>query len=380
MRKGRMKNTIVTSLAAMVLVACGGGGGGSSSSTNSAPPVSAPALASTSYENFKQIGLTPQTLPGGDNMVRAYGNFGGNGRLDMFRAVITYDSTQPISSATPSNFEFWSRQADGSLVKNTSLLASGSGCIHPRKALVADFNGDGRADVFVACHGYDASPFPGERNKVVLSQPAGTYQISDASTDVGFWHGASAADLDGDGKIDIALVNNFDTNRAVSMLNDGTGHFVRESTSRMPQSMVNQGGFFSIELVDINEDGKLDLIVGGHEWQNAPTWIFINPGSNNFSAVTPMTIPSVPNEGVVLDFSVTGSGANRTVWVVRTSGGDGTFYQSRTVQKVSYPSLTSSVVLQQRPATWIRWLVPATVNGTSVVVSDDGSDNISFPQ
>lgn len=377
-----MKNIIISSLAAIVLVACGGGGGGGSanSSANSSPPIIAPALAHTSYENFKQVGLTPQALPSGDNMVRAYGDFAGNGRLDLFRAVITYDSTQPISSATPSVFEYWSRQADGSLVKNTTLLASAVGCLHPRKALVADFNGDGRADVFVACHGYDASPFPGERNKVVLSQPGGTYQISDASTDVGFWHGASAADLNGDGHIDLVLVNNFDTNRAISMLNDGSGHFVREATSRMPQSMVNQGGFFSIELVDINEDARLDLIVGGHEWENAPTWIFINPGTNNFSAVTPVTIPSVPNEGVVLDFSVTGSGANRSLWIVRTSGGDGTFYRSRTVQKVSYPSLVSSVVLQERPATWIRWLVPATVNGASVVVSDDASDNLSFSQ
>ena len=74
-----------------------------------------------------------------------------------------------------------------------------NGCIHPRKAIVADFNGDGRPDIFVACHGYDATPFPGEANKVVLSQPNGTYVTSNASADVGFHHGAAAADLNGDG-------------------------------------------------------------------------------------------------------------------------------------------------------------------------------------
>jgi hypothetical protein len=68
------------------------------------------------------------------------------------------------------------------------------------------------------------------------------------------------------------------------------------------------------------------------------------------------------------------------VWVVRTSGGDGTFYQSRVVQKMAYPTLVSSVVLNQRPAQWIPWLVPSVVNGANVIVSDNASDNISIPQ
>lgn len=212
------------------------------------------------------------------------------------------------------------------------MLANSDGCLHPRKAIVADFNGDGRPDVFVACHGYDAPPFPGERSKVVFSQPDGTYKISDAASNVGFWHGASAADLNGDGKIDIALLSD-GLDKVVILSNDGTGQFTRESVSRAPRALRNMGGYFSIELVDVNEDGKLDLIVGGHEFENAPTWIFLNPGNNDFSEVAPTLVPAVPNEGVVLDFTLTGTGAMRTLWVVRTSGEDGTFYQSRTIRE-----------------------------------------------
>jgi hypothetical protein len=151
----------------------------------------------------------------------------------------------------------------------------GSGCLHPRKALVADFNDDGRPDVFVACHGYDAAPFPGERNKVVLSQPGGGYAVSDAATDIGFNHGASAADLNGDGLPDVVVVSFFEPDRGYVLINDGTGHFVRDSTSRLPTAM--QGGtFFSVELVDVDEDGHLDLLVGGHEFDNATrTSIFL---------------------------------------------------------------------------------------------------------
>lgn len=375
-----MKSIVLVGVASIVLSACGGGGGSSTPTPSPAPaPAPAPAVGTSSYVNYKQIGLVPQPLPSGDNTMRAYANFSGTGRTDMFRAVITYDPSKPQSAATPSRFEFWNKQADGTFVKNTTLLASSDGCLHPRKALVADFNGDGRPDVFVACHGYDAAPYPGERSKVVLSQPDGTYKISDAASDVGFWHGASAADLNGDGKIDVVQVSD-GVDKAVTMINDGTGKFSRETTIRTPKALRNMGGYFSIELVDVNEDGKLDLVVGGHEFENAPTWIFLNPGNNDFSAVSPTVVPAVPNEGVVLDFTLTGTGPTRTLWVVRTSGGDGTFYQSRTVQKVSYPSMTSTVVLQQRPATWIPWLVPATVNGIPVVVSDNAADGISLPQ
>ena len=308
-----------------------------------------------------------------------YGDFSGNGRLDLFRAVLTYDVSLPPTSATPSRFEFYSRLPDGTLVPNSTLLSTPDGCIHPRKAIVADFNGDGRPDIFVACHGYDAAPYPGETNKVVLSQPGGTYAISDASSDVGFHHGATAADLNGDGFIDVIVVNNFDPDRAYTLLNDGTGHFVRETPSRLPTS-IQTGNYYSVELVDVDEDGKLDLVMGGHEFESAATVVFVNPGNSNFSGVTPITIPAVANQGVVLDFTVTGDASARTIWVLRTSGGGTTTYNSKVLQRVAFPSLTSSIPVNQEPAQWIPWVIPATVNGAAVITSDNAADGVSVPQ
>jgi hypothetical protein len=178
----------------------------------------------------------------------------------------------------------------------------------------------------------------------------------------------------------VVVVNNFDLEKAFVLLNDGTGHFSREAPSRLP-SAIGSGIYFSVELVDVNEDGKLDLVMGGHEWEpGTDTSIFVNPGSNNFSGVTPVVVPAVPNEGVVLDFTLTGTGSTRTLWVLRTSGGDGTFYQSKVVQKVTFPGLISSVVLNQRPAQWIPWLIAATVNGVNVITSDNLADSVSIPQ
>ena len=366
----------------VLLQACGGGGdGGGQNDAGNTPPPSAPGTVSgTSYENFKAVGLTPQALPSsraGVGVVRTYGNFSGSGRLDLFAASLTYSpgSSTP-SSATPAIFEIWRKEANGSFTLHATIPSSG--CIHPRKAIVSDFNGDTKPDVFVACHGYDAPPFPGERNKIVLSQPGGGYVSQDASPDVGFFHGAASADLNGDGRPDVVVVDVRDAARAFVLLNQGNGTFARETPNRLPS--LGSGNYFTVELLDVDGDGSVDLALGGHEWEGAPTRIWLNPGTSNFSGVLPSTIPAVAGEGVVLDFTVTGSGSSRALWVLRTSGGDGTFYQSRTVQRVSWPSLSSSVPLQQRPGAWFQWLIPASVNGQSVVASEDAGAGVTVPQ
>lgn len=372
-----MRNIVVIATFSAVLAACGGGGGSSGDVSTPLPPL---AVQPTSYQNFKEVGLTSQSLPfgrAGVGTVRTFADFSRQGRLDLFTATPTYWPPTTPAAATPSIFEFWRKQANGSYVKDTTLLSSSAGCIHPRKPIVADFNNDERPDVFVACHGFDATPFPGERNKIVLSQPNGTYVIQDASSDVGFFHGATAADVNADGLIDVIVVNNMDAASAFALINQGGGVFQREAAGRLPATIGGKP-YFSVELVDVNEDNQLDLVLGGHEWEGAPTRVLLNPGSLNFSSVTPIDLPAVANEGVVLDFLLSGSGPSRALWVLRTSGGDGTFYQSRTVQKVSWPSLASTVPLAQRPAQWFQWMIPTQVNGQKIISSEDGSMGVSI--
>lgn len=378
LRQYRHHVLIGSLLVATGLTGCGGGGGTGSGTPQTSPPTQ-PSLATYSYGNFKQINLTPQNLPAGSANARAYGYFNGNS-LGFFKAVLTYSPAQPIGNAPPSRFEFYDKLSDGSYVLNSRLLADNNGCLHPRKALVADFNGDGRPDVFVACHGYDAAPYPGERNKVVLSRPDGTYAISDASTDIGFFHGAAAADVNGDGKIDVIAVGAYDSQRVIALLNDGSGKFTRDTNeARLPK--LGDRNYYSLELVDVDGDNRLDLVLGGHEWQNAPTQYYANPGNFMFGNVTPVTIPAVANDGVVLDFAVTGSDANRTLWVLRTSGGDGTFYQSRVVQKVNVQTLNSTLALNQRPQTWVPWIIPSVLgNNRNVIVSDNLADQLEIAQ
>ena len=45
--------------------------------------------------------------------------------------------------------------------------------VHPRKAPFGDVNSDGLPDMFIAAHGWDTEPFPGEQNRLYLSRPGG---------------------------------------------------------------------------------------------------------------------------------------------------------------------------------------------------------------
>ena len=74
-----------------------------------------------------------------------------------------------------------------------------------RQIVIADFNGDRRPDAFIADHGDDHSPFPGYQNTLILSAPGG--KLVDATANLpqvyDFTHSAAAADVNGDGTIDI---------------------------------------------------------------------------------------------------------------------------------------------------------------------------------
>lgn len=136
---------------------------------------------------------------------------------------------------------------------------------------------------------------------------------------------------------------------------------------------VGPGNYFAVEAADVNGDGRIDVIAGGHDWENAPTIVLLNDGSGSFDDAQRFELQAVPNEGVVLDFVVLDAdrdGVNE-IYVVRASGGDGTFYESRTVQRVLWPSLTSSVLISERPAQWIDFMAPLWSGTHYSLISDN---------
>ena len=357
---------------------CGGNSSGGDTGLDIVPGDPPATIDSdNSYGNFKLIGLTSQNLPAAGD-ARSYGQFAGDESTDVFIATLRYSpSSSSPETAQPSRFAIFEGNPDGSYSATSELLDTEDGCIHPRRALTADFNTDGRQDIFVVCHGYDAPPFPGEQNKVILSQADGTFRVSNASDMAGFHHGGTAADLNGDGYPDVLIANNMDPNAPYALINQQDGTFSREEGIRLPRELWGRQ-YFSIEMLDANGDDMLDLAVGGHEWEGAPTRLYLNPGNNVFEGVSPYEIPAVENQGVVLDFVATGSTAEPVLWVLRTSGGGDSFYASRTLQRVNLNDLSSTVVVEDEPAAWVRWVIPVLAADQISIVGDSTADAFEY--
>jgi hypothetical protein len=243
------------------------------------------------------------------------------------------------------------------------------GCVHSRKIIVSDFNLDGAPDFAVACQGWDAPPFPGEKVLLVVSQKDGRYRISYLSEATDFYHGMTAGDINGDGYPDLIVTT---MNIPVVYINDGAGGFRREA------SITQFRRAFHVELIDLNGDGKLDLVGGSHEWDDA-TRIIYNRGDGNFvgsffDRPPEQKIPPVTDAGTIVDFLYINS--IDALFVLRT-GGKNNFYKGIWLQKYVIKEDKSTVVfanpswqhpMDGRPKSWFTWMLEKD----GYVVSDHG--------
>ena len=135
------------------------------------------------------------------------------------------------------------------------------GLVHGRKILLGDFNNDNYVDLFLLGHGYDKQPFNGEFNKALMSNGDGSFSDVDYQSFESFYHGGASGDIDNDGDLDIVAV---DGGRGKSLIYKNLNGQLEPSEAFIDQALMNQ--MYNVELFDINNDGFIDLIAGGHDW------------------------------------------------------------------------------------------------------------------
>jgi FG-GAP-like repeat len=271
------------------------------------PPLTADI--GSSYSNSKvpyaidgQAILTAIGYPGQDPDAVGYGDFNRDGIPDVAFAPLSGTMAGlPIVTALG--------QPGGSYIDGTTQIISGEvpAPVHARKIIVADFNGDGSPDIFIADTGYDAPPFPGNHNWLLLSDGTGhlVYQSALAAIEpVGYHHSTTAGDIDHSGHIDIFVTGGpVDPNPyPYFLLNDGQGHFTVDTT-RVPPGFISTS-LYTCELIDVDYDGNLDLVVGGAEppgLPGIPTEIFWGNGTGFYSDANKTVLPSDTQFDVVLD-------------------------------------------------------------------------------
>lgn len=224
----------------------------------------------------------------------------GNGRPDIV-ACHTTNPAHPPPNDVPCRV--LRPQPDGSVVDVTRQLFGQDALpsvTWPREIVSGDFNRDGRQDIFVADFGYDAPPWPGDTNVLLISNADGTYsdrsstlpQVPDAP------HSACVGDINGDGYLDVYVGNipSMDTRVGPYFLMGlGDGTFTQKTTGLPPSIRTLEELFFSSLLVDVDQDGYADLVLG-----TAPTngyfhsIVLFNDGTGDFTVRPRLALPEGP--------------------------------------------------------------------------------------
>ena len=252
--------------------------------------------------------------------------------------------------------------------------------LSPRDWAVADFDGDGRLDVFLASHGLDQSPFPGGQSHIFIQNAAGQL-VDETSARIpiinNFTHTVAAADIDGDGDIDLYMGNiGGGTTGPLLYMNDGTGHFTPR-TAGLPAAVASRTQVFtSARFLDVNNDGSPDLILGSNH-NTDHNVVLLNDGLGNFSIASNVLPPKFGGLGwesiaispadydgdgyTDLIFSMTDNYQGHSALQLLLNNGDGTFRDASSQIPQDWPVVPASG--GQLNGSWIQWVMPCDING-----------------
>jgi len=195
---------------------------------------------------------------------------------------------------TPVASRVFLNRGPGKRFEDGTQLVFGAATFLARVIKVRDVDGDGRADVFVGTT-FDT------QSRLFVGTAEGRFR--DATQErlpalVGNVGDAEFGDADGDGDLDLALVEwgagspmKNEGGRTRLWLNDGAGKFTDATGERMPDVRVRFS--WELEWLDVDDDLDLDLLVSSK--RSAGSFLFANSGDGHFSDVSAARLPQFKN-------------------------------------------------------------------------------------
>ncbi len=203
----------------------------------------------------------------------ALADLNGDGFLDV--VVANYYENYLIGKGTISVLL---NDGTGGLLAPTSYIVG----TYPASVAIADFNGDGKPDLAVV------STYTSNLVEILLGDGSGAFALSSSfSTATGGANEVVAADLNGDGIQDLALVGG---SHLVVFLGRGDGAF------GSPLSTLLANYLQGLAVGDVDEDGIPDLVAaaeyGGSDGPENRIWILHGVGDGTFQALSAVQPPA----------------------------------------------------------------------------------------
>jgi hypothetical protein len=288
-----MKKLLVAIAVACTLCGCGGGSGTTLSQSNptEVDPIK-PATINASLINSAIFSELILSNPQNDDLMHdiiAIGDVNGDGYDDILIGVMRLQTgTWNSVNRTVKPILLMYNPTQNTYEVSQTFKSVASSHIWPRQGSIADFDGDGRNDIFIGDTGVDGGSYNcGNQNSLVLNKASGMMNASSQLPQYNdYTHGLVFADFNKDGKSDALVLNSPYIRNDICSVNGirytnksylvSGGSFSETALTlqsndldQFGQSVLNllntdHGEHFVGSSTDLNGDGIPDIVTGNN--------------------------------------------------------------------------------------------------------------------